>query len=249
MKIDYTRYYLKWHSDTPEHQADTTTFYKRILGEHLPEDRTAKILDVGCGMGFALWTLHELGYSSISGVDCDVGQVASCQRKGLNVALVEDTVDFLSARPFTFHTILALDVIEHVPVNQQLAFVHAIATALLPEGKLICTVPNANSAIAERWRYNDWTHHSSFTEHSLDFLLYNGGLDEIVISEVEALVRPRYWWLPVSGGRHWWAFRFFRLWRRLEMMAELGPQQGRAVPLTLNLLAVAKKKLIASPEK
>jgi len=110
-------------------------------------------------------------------------------------------------------------------------------------GEFICTVPNANSAVSMRWQHNDWTHHSSFTEISLDFLLYNAGrFSDIRTYPAEFLQRPQKYWLPfLSGARHWWAFHFFRMWRRLEMMAELGPEQGRNIPLSLNLLSVAKK--------
>ena len=242
MNIDYTRHYLKWHSDTPEHIAATTLFYSNLLKAHLPSNPLAKILDVGCGMGFALLGLKALGYTQVSGVDSDQGQVASCQSKGLNVALTSDTVAFLKERPSTFDAILCLDVIEHISVQNQLEFVRALADALVPGGRLICTMPNANSVLGSRTRYIDWTHHTSFTEHSLDFLLFNGGFKEIQILPMEFIQRPRSFWLPfLSGARHWWAFRFFRFWRRLEMMAELGPQQGRAVLLSPNLFGVAKK--------
>ncbi|MBI5383521.1 MAG: class I SAM-dependent methyltransferase [Verrucomicrobia bacterium] len=239
MKIDYTRYYLKWHADTEEHRAATRAFYTRILKPHLPPDRKARMLDVGCGMGFALLALRELGYPSVSGVDCDEGQVAAAQAQGLDVQLVNDTAAHLRARAGQYDTILALDVIEHVPVEAQLDFVAALGEALAMGGRLICTVPNANSAVAARWRYNDWTHHSSFTEHSLDFLLFNGGFNAIETAAVEFVERPPRAWWPRGGVRHWWAFRFFRSWRRLELMAELGPEQGRSVPMSLNLLAVA----------
>lgn len=111
-----------------------------------------------------------------------------------------------------------------------------------PHPSLICTVPNASSTLASRWRYIDWTHHSSFTERSLDFLLFNGGFKTVQVLPVEFMVRPANWWLPVmSGARAWWAFRFFRFIRRLQMMAELGPEQGQAMPLSLNLMGVASK--------
>jgi 2-polyprenyl-3-methyl-5-hydroxy-6-metoxy-1,4-benzoquinol methylase len=54
MKIDYSRIYRKWHADTPEHIREMEAHYTRLLRSHLPEDRRARILDVGCGMGFAL---------------------------------------------------------------------------------------------------------------------------------------------------------------------------------------------------
>ena len=242
MRIDYTHYYRTWHPDTPEHVAGMVAFNRRILAPHLPAERWAAMADVGCGGGFALLALRDLGYTAVTGVDADEGQVASCRRRGLPVEWSEDTVAWLRARAGALQAIVLQDVLEHVPVGEQLEFVGALAGALVPGGSLICTVPNANAALAVRWRYIDWTHRCSFTEHSLDLVLHSGGFREIRIGEVEFHVRPTNWWLPfTSGARHWWAFRFFRMWRRLEMMAELGPQQGRGVPLSLNLLGVARK--------
>ncbi len=242
MKIDYTRYYLKWHQDTPEHRARMVAMYQRIIAPFVPQDREARILDVGCGMGFALSTLQSLGFKNVEGFDCDEGQVRACKQASLNVSRIEqdETIVHLRSLGGTFDFILSLDVLEHIPNDTVLDVVGAISSALKPHGKFLCTVPNANSAIAERWRYNDWTHHNSFTEHSLDFLLYNGGFSKIEIHPEEFIVRPKQAWLPVGAARHWWLFKFFRAWRRLEMMAELGPAQGRLVPLSLNLLATAE---------
>lgn len=242
MKFDYTRYYRTWHPDTPEHRLAMIAFNRRILAPHLPADLGAPMVDVGCGGGFAMLALRELGYRTVTGIDADEGQVATCRSRGLAVEMATDTAGWLRSRAGAFQVILLLDVLEHVPVAEQLDFVSALAGALEAGGRLICSVPNANAALAGRWRYNDWTHQSSFTEHSLDFLLFNGGFGEITVSALEFMQRPRNaWWPLASGARHWWAFRFFRLWRRLEMMAELGPQQGRGVPLSLNLLGVARK--------
>jgi SAM-dependent methyltransferase len=241
MNVDYTYHYKKWHSDTPEHCARMAEYYKNLLRGVLPEDRTLRVLDIGCGMGYAMLALQQLGFSSVEGIDVDKGQVASCKAKGLNVSLCENSIACLKSRESSYHLILALDLIEHIPVSQQIDFVGALCLALHAGGTLICTVPNANSAIAGRYRYIDWTHQCSFTEQSLDFLLHTGGFRDAEILPVEFSSRPKYCWWPRSGVRHWWAFRFFRLWRRLELMAELGPAQGRPIPLSANIMAVAKK--------
>ncbi len=240
-QLDYSYHYRKWHSDTPEHVSNMVRFYQAILKPHLPTDKTTPILDVGCGMGFALLALKELGFTSLNGIDSDPGQVASCQSKGLPVVLCADSAEHLRQSPGRYGLVLALDLLEHIPIPAQLEFTRAIATALRSGGTLLATTPNANSTFASRCRYLDWTHQIQFSEASLDFLLHNGGFSEIQVCEVEYTSRPKFWWLPGRQGRYWWVFRFFRTWRRLEAMAELGPAVGRLVPLSLNLLAHARK--------
>ncbi len=241
MKLDYAYHYRKWHSDDPRHVQSMLAYYRRMLAPHLPADRSIEILDVGCGAGLAMQAVRELGFENVKGIDCDEGQVKAASARGMEAGLVTDSVAYLERNAGRYGAIICLDVIEHILPENQMAFVAALGKALAGTGVFVCTVPNANSSLAGRWRYIDWTHCSSFTEHSLDFLLHHGGFREIRVMEVDYFQRPGYVWLPIGGTRHWWAFRFFRMIRRIQMMAELGPDQGRQVPLSLNLLGVARK--------
>lgn len=192
-------------------------------------------------MGFAMGALLKLGYRQVEGFDTDKNQVALAQKTGLAVRHIADSVSFLQAQANRKNLILCLDVLEHVPKPDQLAFASAIHQALQSGGRAIFSVPNANSALAARWRYNDWTHQISFTEHSIDFLLFNAGFSKISVYPYEFSIRPRWAWLPRKSTLTWAMFRLYRIWRRGEMMAELGPDQGRAIPLSLNLLVVADR--------
>ncbi len=242
IKTDYSRIYLRFHSDTPEHIAAMTAYFRRILKPLLPQNKENTLFDVGCGMGFALMALKQLGYNNVSGCDSDERQVDYCRKNGLEVVQTEDTAAWLATNKSKFGGILALDLIEHIPVPDQLEFTRTLLEALTAGAPLIGTVPNASSSLAMRSRHICFTHHASFTEHSLDFLLYNAGFENIQIQEVEYLTPPPNVWIPRGAARHWWALKFFRLWRRLQMMAELGPAQGRLVPLSLNLLFSATRK-------
>jgi 2-polyprenyl-3-methyl-5-hydroxy-6-metoxy-1,4-benzoquinol methylase len=243
-QLDYGRYYRKYHSDTPEHIQNMKSFYRRMLCKYISSDKNIRILDVGCGMGFVLVTLKDMGYLNIEGIDTDNGQVEACLKKGIKVTQVDNSIAFLLERQANYDLILSLDVIEHIPHSTQLAFTQAIQTALKPSGRLICTVPNASSGLASRWLYNDWTHHTSFTESSLDFLLFNAGFEEIETYETEFFNRPTLKSLfRVTPLLHWLLFLMVRGFRRLEMIAELGRKQGGEVPLSLNLLATAIKPL------
>lgn len=241
LNLDYTRHYLKWHKNTSSHRALVAKYYQDLLGPYLPKNLDALVLDVGCGMGLALSYLRSAGFKNIEGVDADAGQVKLARESGLPVFHSTDTKKFLLEKTGAAGCVLCLDVLEHIPKKEQIGFLQAVCLSLAPGGRLILTVPNANSALGMRWRYIDWTHESSFTEHSLDFVLFHAGFGKISILPAGAVRRPKLFFLPVSGTRYWWAFCFFRLFRRLEMMAELGPDQGRNVPLTLNLLAIADK--------
>lgn len=246
--IDYSYHYRKWHRDTPEHLAHMEAYYKGFLGPHLPADRSLRILDVGCGMGMCLHSLTKMGYQRVEGVDMDAGQVQSCKAKGLQVEQTSDTSAWLRSRENSYDIILATDVIEHIPQVHQIEFVRAVHTALKPGGSFLCTTPNASSVLASRYRYIDWTHTCIFTEHSLDFVLHHGGFAQIQVLPADILLeRPPLWFLPVGRTRHYWAFKFVRLWRRFQLMAELGPQQGREVPISLNLLGIATKASSGRP--
>jgi SAM-dependent methyltransferase len=240
VKIDYTYHYRKWGSDTPEGRAAAVQFYTRLYGEHFSSDKNACILDVGCGSGRLLDALQSLGYKSASGIDIDPGQVDACHKKGLNVTLVEDSRAYLETHPQTFDQILAFDLIEHIPHDHQLEFVAAIVNALKPGGSIVCTVPNANSWVGMRYRYIDWTHHESFTEHSLDFLLYSGGFRNIRVLPAEKPPRPESIF-KIRGVLFYLAWKFARQWQRFNYMVELGPEAGRAIPLSANLLGLANR--------
>ena len=242
MTLDYSRLYAKFHPDEPGHRHGLTLLHQRMLGPHLPVDRGAAILDVGCGRGYALQDLAALGYTRLTGIDPDAGQVAFARGLQLDVAQVEDTAAFLAARPDTYAVILLMDVLEHVPRAAQPGLLRAIARSLRPGGRLICSVPNAASAIGSFWLHNDYTHHWSFTADSLSFLLEQCGFTGSRCHGVEFFLRPRFlFWLPTGRTIAWWLRCCLRLRQRATYIAELGWPRGREVILTPNLLAVADK--------
>jgi len=144
MNPDYTQHYLKWHKNTEAHRQEMAIFYNLLIGPYVPKDLNAAILDVGCGMGFALHFLRLQGYKNITGIDADPGQVRFANENLLPVTHVADSVTFLKATPNKIDCVLCLDVLEHVPKKFHLDLLRSIHQSLKPGGRLILTVPNAN---------------------------------------------------------------------------------------------------------
>src|SRR4051812_3783509 len=65
--------YAQTHSVYSDPKASGTSgrfaSHKRVLRKWLPENRACKLLDWGCGDGFALMVTESLGYRKLCGVD------------------------------------------------------------------------------------------------------------------------------------------------------------------------------------
>lgn len=238
---DYAVYYTAVNDLSDRSYETTSRLYGRLLRsvfDELPRD--AEILDVGCGAGFLVNALKTRGFERVQGVDACATLVEVARSRGLSCTVVpEDYVERESSgHADRYRAIFLLDVLEHIPVARQIGFLAGLRQLIRRDGVLILSVPNATSTLAPRWRYNDWTHTSAFTEHSLSFVLTAASFDRVKYLPHEFMHRPRYPFLVRPGVLWWLLHRVFRAIRRLQVVAELGPQ-GWSVPLSLNLLAVA----------
>ena len=240
--FDYGIYYRAFHDDSDAHAQHMVQWALDQVEPHLLPSAAGPVLDIGCGMGFALQALEHRGYTDVQGVDRDRSQVDACLAKGLKVQRSEDLLGWLDAREGQFAQIMMLDVLEHIPVEQQIAVARGIHKALKPGGRALIRVPNANSILASRWKYIDYTHTSSFTEHSVRFVLLNAGFKTCMVPpDGQPGPRPK-----LRRGSWGWAFRqdlarwlLRHFWRRvLELELNL---DGSKLPLGLNLVAVADK--------
>ncbi len=242
---DYMLHYCTWHDESSEHAAHCTASYRELLGPLLPPPVPSAVLDIGCGIGCALLTLRELGFHNLYGIDIDSKQVSSCRRRGLPVEQVDDTVSFLEQHRNEFDLVLLLDVLEHIPMGDQIPLMRAVFSAMRPHGRAVLRVPNASSIIASRWRYLDHTHYTSFTEHSLRFVLQNAGFDQVTFPKEPRPRRPplRLW---KRSSRIWfrkWLIRY--LWRQVLAAEVIDTAFIDDIPLSLNVVAVTFKPVLA----
>jgi 2-polyprenyl-3-methyl-5-hydroxy-6-metoxy-1,4-benzoquinol methylase len=239
---DYQIFYRTWHDDSPAHFEQMGHDFATLLGPLVDGREKGAALDIGCGMDFALKGMKQLGFTDLEGLEQDEGQTQSARKMGLDVECVEDTIDTLKKRPGRYAVVLLLDVLEHVPVGQQIRFLSAIRQAMQKGGRLILQVPNANALFATFWRYNDFTQASSFSPLSLRFCVLNAGFKQLIFVPEDKLNRPsfRLW---RKRARASWAHWFLQKLWRLVFEHQLGPQMSKAqLPFGLNILAYVDKE-------
>jgi SAM-dependent methyltransferase len=176
--------------------------YRRLL----PRDKTASILDIGCGSGGFLAALRSDGYSSIEGVDVSPSQVRAAAARGLKGITLSPAVEYLCARPNRYALITAFSVFEHQTRAELFELLDAIVNALNPEGRLIAVVPNAKGLFGANVRFADITHELSFTPMSVSQICAVAGLEAPLVLEhgpvVHGVVSAIRWtsWQVIRAG-------------------------------------------------
>jgi len=208
---------------------------RRLMPAHLPKDKNALILDLGCGSGMLVHLLRQAGYPNAVGIDTSREQVAGAKAAGIGGVERRELLGFLrDAASESAAAVITWDVIEHLRKDETLELAEQIARVLGPGGRWIIHVPNAESPFFGRIRYGDWTHEQAFTRGSLEQLLRAVGFQEISYEEDRPVVHG-----VVSAGRRV-LWHLFRSILRVYLAAETG-DSGRRLIVSQNFMAVATK--------
>ena len=226
------RLYSNYHSlnrrpklSSPEVRRISAASFRRSLGAWLPANRDSRILDIACGEGALLDCLRGEGFKNLLGFDLSPENVRLCHELGLDFVQQGDALR-LSERPETgFDTILAFDLIEHLPKQSAAGFLDQVREKLAPGGSIILQTPNMGSLYASHNRYYDLTHEFGVTEKSAIDLLMLGGFE---FSTIE--VKPAWTATTWLGFLREW---YVRLLHRIVFLGE-GGRRPR-IP-TMNLL-------------
>lgn len=133
----------------------------------MPRDRSARILDLGCGYGKYLVALAEMGYTNCWGIDLSEAHVLyGTGTLGLGNLEKADALDWLEGRRAAFDCILAIDILEHVETDDLMALGGKIREALRPGGALVAQVPNGMAPL-NPIGWGDVTHVRAFTAASI----------------------------------------------------------------------------------
>ena len=200
----------------------------------LPIDRKAAILDIGCGCGEFIYFLQREGFQNARGVDLDSRQVLQGQSLGVRNLEAGHAEDVLQRSVESFDSIVAIDVLEHIPKAKIIEVLGLIRQALRVGGKLICQVPNL-AAFYQPLFYMDFTHETPFTGSSLKQALQMAGFSNIHVYPAGPLTHG----LKSSLRAVLW--RSLSLGFRFVAAVQGGPQDELNSIYTAAIIAAAEK--------
>jgi 2-polyprenyl-3-methyl-5-hydroxy-6-metoxy-1,4-benzoquinol methylase len=217
-------------ADSPGRREQITA----ALRKWLPQDRSARILDFGCGDGALLAVAESLGYTRLCGVDAVRTLAEAASRRTTADVMCADGLAYLrEAAAESFEAIVAFDVLEHLTRDELVAWVTEVERLLTPGGGVILHVPNGGSPFVGGVLWGDLTHEQAFTPHSLGQLFHAAGFLDGVAYEDQPIARGAKSWLR---AQLWKALRAAALaW----LAVETGVVRGRV--LTINLFYTARK--------
>lgn len=210
-------------------------YLNKLIRDHFPPDKTATILDLGCGHGALIYFARRAGYVNIVGVDTSPEQVAESKRLGINGVSEGDLMETLQRlQDGSQDLVVAFDVIEHFTKNEIVSFVDEIHRVLRKGGKWIIHTTNGESPFAGRIRYGDFTHELAFTRVSITQLLKSSDFSFVTCYEDAPIPHG------LKSAVRWVLWKAIRGILRLYLAAETGAGE-KACIFSQNFLTVAVK--------
>jgi glycosyltransferase involved in cell wall biosynthesis/SAM-dependent methyltransferase len=162
-------------------------YFMEDLHYLLPSERNANILEIGTGFGHLIRYLIELKYQRVSALDMSSGLLKGVRERyadQLENIILADARKYLPTVPETYDTIIMMDVIEHMPLEDARNLLQAIHKALRVGGKVIMRTPNMGNIMGQYSFYQDITHAYCYTDWSIIHLLEQCGFSQVGTHQV-----------------------------------------------------------------
>jgi SAM-dependent methyltransferase len=196
-RFDYVGFERRFRGDPEDVLTTLSERYLDLLASSPP------VLDVGCGRGELLSALAERGVAC-SGVDLDAGMVAEARVAGLDITAGDGVAHLRSLPEGSLGSIIAVHVVEHLPLHALLDLLELAATRLRPGGILVAETPNPASLVVLGNSYIlDPTHVWPLHPSLLTFLCERAGFRDVELrfhAPAEAYHLPR---LDVPEDADW----------------------------------------------
>jgi methionine biosynthesis protein MetW len=170
----------------------------------------SRVLELGCSTGY--FTEHLVKKcAAVVALDCDVSSIRACRERGIaafQCDLSSDHIVSLLTDQAPFDTIVAMDLLEHLPRPQDL--LTRLHRLIDQRGQLIVTGPNVAywhtrwELMRGRWNYTeagimDDTHLRWFTRATWRKLLEESGFMIVVDQVVDSLLPKEYQMRSLPG--------------------------------------------------
>lgn len=223
--------YVSGHQGILDAARRYPTLHRDVL-RRLPDQRSARVLDVGCGSGDLIALLRRSGWTDVSGIDVSREQVRLAVDRGVTGVRRADVHEYAATHPAEYEVILAIDVIEHFDRADVVQLFQGLRRMLTPDGLLILQVPNGASPFSGRVFWSDITHGMQYTHRSLRQVCAASGFSSVTSYASRPAVHG-----PKSASRAA-AWRCVEACLWIASASETGQARGHI--FTQNLVAVAR---------
>jgi 2-polyprenyl-3-methyl-5-hydroxy-6-metoxy-1,4-benzoquinol methylase len=155
-------------------------YYRANYLPHIPQDRAARILVVSCGPGYLVEVLKQQGFLNVRGIDSDAAKVAHAKRHGLPCETAQ-AFPFLESQPAnSFDCIIPEQELNHLTLDETIAFLTLCRQALAPGGSIIVYAMNgANPLVGSENLAHNIDHFYNLTEYSIGQVLRLAGFEQV----------------------------------------------------------------------
>lgn len=154
-------------------------YYRANYLQHLPTDKSARILVVSCGPGYLVNVLAKEGYTAVVGIDSDPAKVEHARKRGLPCETAE-AFPYLERSRGQFDLIIPEQELNHLTHDETIEFLQLCHAALKPGGRIVVYAMNgANPFVGAENLAHNIDHFYIVTEYSLTQLLELGGFRDV----------------------------------------------------------------------
>ena len=163
----------KYEEDSPGYTSQTEYLWNEKIIEYVAEhySKTTAIADYGCGTGFILRKLKDLGYSELSGLDTSTSNCDYLKQIGIHA--INKSMFLITPDEFNkkIDVGICVGVMEHIiDLND---FIFKVITTLKPNSELIVCVPDIKPLEGKLYPFQEFSteHINYFTYETLCGLL------------------------------------------------------------------------------
>ncbi|MDC1076128.1 class I SAM-dependent methyltransferase [Litorivicinus sp.] len=126
--------------NSPRHLLFTYARYK-FAQKMIPQDNPLEILELGCSEGLGSLMLAEPGHK-VTGIDADDEAVGHAKKTIENDRITFKSCNFLGGEFGSFDAVVSMDVIEHIDLADEQAYMDTVTKNLKPRGIAVIGTPN-----------------------------------------------------------------------------------------------------------